>query len=92
MSTDDENSFNRCRDFLVEQRAQYYRELAELCCSSKAVFVGGEKSADSEIGIYLALAGAQNAPTALYEHFKQQRQTIAAASSLFNWRALPPYR
>ena len=92
MSSDDEIAFDHCRDFLVEQRAQYYRDLAELCCSSKAVFVGGEKSADSEIGIYRALAGPQNVPAALYQHFKQQRQTIAAASSLFNWRALPPYR
>ena len=92
MSTDNESAFDRCRDFLVEQRAQYYRDLAELCSSSNAVFVGGEKSADSELGIYQALAGPQNAPVALYEHFKQQRQTIAAASPLFNWRALPPYR
>jgi hypothetical protein len=92
ISADDEDAFTRCRDFLVEQRAQYYRDLAELCSDSKAVFVGGEKSADSEIGIFRALAGPQNAPAALYEHFKQQRQTIAAASSLFNWRALAPYR
>jgi len=92
MSTDKETAFNRCRDFLIEQRAQYYRDLADLCTSSKAVFVGGEKSADSELGIYQALGGPQNAPAALYEHFIQQRQSIAAASPLFNWRALPPYR
>jgi hypothetical protein len=92
ISADDEDAFKRCRDFLVEQRAQYYRDLAELCSDSKAVFIGGEKSADSEIAIYRALAGPQNAPAALYEHFNQQRQTIAAASPLFNWRALAPYR
>jgi hypothetical protein len=92
ISADDEDAFTRCRDFLVEQRAQYYRDLAALCSDSNAVFVGGEKSADSEIGIYRALSGPQNAPAALYEHFKQQRQTIAAASPLFNWRALAPYR
>ena len=40
MSTDKETAFNRCRDFLIEQRAQYYRDLADLCTSSKAVFVG----------------------------------------------------
>lgn len=92
MSADDEDAFNHCRDFLVEQRARYYRDLAQLCTSSGAVFVGGEKSADSELGIYRALGGPENAPTALYERFRQQRQTIAAASNLFNWRALAPYR
>jgi hypothetical protein len=92
MSSDDEAAFGHCRDFLVEQRAQYYRELAELCSSGKAEFIGGEKSADSEIAIYRALDGPQNAPAALYERFQQQRRTIAAASPLFNWRALPPYR
>ena len=92
MSSDDEAAFDQCRDFLVEQRAQYYRELAELCASGKAQFIGGEKSADSEIAIYRALDGPQNAPAALYERFQQQRRTITAASPLFNWRALPPYR
>jgi hypothetical protein len=92
MSTDDPAAFDQCRDFLVERRAQYYRELAELCASGGAEFIGGEKSADSEIAIYRALGGPQNAPSALHERFQQQRQTIAAASPLFNWRALAPYR
>jgi len=56
------------------------------------MFVGGEKSADSELGIYQALGGPEKAPAALYERFEQQRQTIAAASPLFSWRALTPYR
>jgi hypothetical protein len=92
MSADDEAAFGQCRDFLVEQRAHYYRELAELCASGNAEFIGGEKSADSEIAIYRALAGPRNAPAALYDRFRQQCRTIAAASPLFNWRALPPYR
>jgi len=92
MSADDDDAFKRCQDFLVEQRACYYRDLAQLCSDSGAVFVGGEKSADSELGIYQALGGPENAPAALYERFRQQRQTIAAASPLFNWRALAPYR
>jgi len=92
MSADDETEFARCREFLLQQRARYYRELAGLCADSNAVFVGGEKSADSELGIYLALDGPQNAPSALYRRFQQQRETIARASVLFNWRALPPYR
>ena len=92
MSADDETAFDECRDFLVEQRARYYRELAELCAQGNAEFIGGEKSADSEIAIYRALAGPQNAPAALYDRFRQQCRTIATASPLFNWRALPPYR
>jgi hypothetical protein len=92
MSADDDAEFDRCREFLLQQRARYYRDLAELCTDSNAVFVGGEKSADSELGIYRALDGPQNAPAALYRRFQQQRKTIARASVLFNWRALPPYR
>ena len=92
MSSDDAAAFAGCRSFLVEQRAQYYRELAQLCTSSAAEFIGGEKSADSEIGIYQALSGPEHAPAALYQQFQQQRQCIAAAADLFNWRALPPYR
>ena len=92
MSSDDDDAFERCRDFLVQQRARYYRQLSELCQSSKAEFIGGEKSADSEIGIYRALSGPEHAPATLYRRFRQQRETIAAAATLFNWRALPPYR
>jgi len=92
MSADDETAFGECREFLVEQRAQYYRELAALCAGGNAEFIGGEKSADSEIAIYRALAGPQHAPPALYDRFRQQCRSIAAASPLFNWRALPPYR
>lgn len=92
MSADDETAFLRCREFLIQQRAQYYRDMADFCAASNAVFVGGEKSADSEIGIYRALEGPQNAPAALYQRFLQQRHRIATASRLFNWRALPPYR
>ncbi len=92
MSANDEAAFQRCREFLLEQRAQYYRNLSDLCATSNAVFIGGEKSADSEIGIYLALGGPQNAPAVLYQRFQQQRHCIETASRLFNWRALPPYR
>lgn len=92
MSGDDAASFEACRDFLVEQRAMFYRELAQLCADGKAEFVGGEKTADSEIGIYRALGGPEHAPPALYRRFCRQRQTIAAAAAMFNWRALPPYR
>ena len=92
MSSDDETAFTRARCFLVEQRAVYYRQLAQLCDNSEAVFVGGEKSADSEIGIYRALGGPEHAPAALSERFQEQCTRIAAASTLFNWRTLEPYR
>ncbi|MCP4472873.1 MAG: FAD-dependent oxidoreductase [Gammaproteobacteria bacterium] len=92
MSSDDENAFNNGREFLIAQRARYYRDLASMCESSNALFIGGEKSADSEIAIYAALQGTQLAPAALFARFQQQRETVRAAARLFNWRALPPYR
>ena len=91
MSSNDEAEFEKARAFLVVQRAVYYRQLAELCDSSEAVFVGGEKSADSEIAIYAALGGPEHAPAALNERFRQQCDRIAMASTLFNWRTLEPY-
>jgi hypothetical protein len=91
MSSNDEAAFQQARDFLVEQRARYYRSLAALCKASSAIFVGGEKTADSELGIYRALGGPEHAPPALFNRFKQQRATIQAAAAMFNWRAPPPY-
>jgi len=91
MCSDDEDAFQQSRGFLVEQRAHYYRSLATLCESSNAVFVGGEKTADSELGIYHALGGPENSPPALFARFRQQRATIRAAAKMFNWRAPNPY-
>jgi hypothetical protein len=91
MSSDDEDAFQQSRNFLVEQRAHYYRSLATMCESSNAVFVGGEKTADSELGIYHALGGPENSPPALFARFRQQRTTIRAAAKIFNWRAPRPY-
>ena len=87
MSSDNKNAFEQGRDYLVEQRARYYRSLAALCDTSNAIFVGGEKAADSELGIYHALGGPENSPSALFNRFKQQRATIRAAAKMFNWRA-----
>ena len=52
MSSNDADAFARCREYLVEQRAQFYRDLVELCADGRAELVGGEKSADSEQAIY----------------------------------------
>jgi len=91
MSSDDEDAFAQSRHFLVEQRAHYYRSLATLCEFTNAVFVGGEKTADSELGIYQALGGPENSPPALFDRFSQQRATIKAAARIFSWRAPKPY-
>ena len=91
MSSDDEDAFAQSRRFLVEQRARYYRSLAALCESTDAVFVGGEKTADSELGIYRALGGPENSPAALFERFSLQQATIKAAAKTFSWRAPDPY-
>ncbi|MBT8438056.1 MAG: hypothetical protein KJP11_11830 [Gammaproteobacteria bacterium] len=92
MSSDNQTSFENGRDFLVEQRARYYRSLAALCDTDNAIFVGGEKAADSELGIYHALGGPEKSPSALFNRFKHQRATIRAAASKFNWRAPSLYR
>lgn len=91
LSSDDETAFRQARKFLIAERAHFYRALAALCRESDAIFVGGEKTADSEIAIFAALGGPQNAPAALYRRFQQQRECIGKAASMFNWRALPPY-
>ncbi len=91
MSSDDEAVFRRCRDYLLEQRAGYYRALAALCGAGGAEFIGGEKTADSELGIFRALGGPAKAPTALYQRFNRQRDTIRRAHRMFNWRAPEPY-
>ncbi|MDH3387165.1 MAG: hypothetical protein OEN02_04600 [Gammaproteobacteria bacterium] len=92
MSSDDDTAFARSRGFLVEQRAAYYRALAALCENGAATFVGGEKTADSELGIYAALGGPQNSPAALFERFRKQQATVRAARREFNWRAPETYR
>lgn len=92
MSSDDEAAFSSAREFLVEQRAGYYRALDSLCKSGNAIFIGGEKTADSELAIFSALGGPQNSPPNLFRRFQQQQATIVAASSMFNWRAPAPYR
>jgi len=91
LSSDHEIAFRQAREFLITERARFYRALAALCRDNDAIFVGGEKTADSEIAIFTALGGAQNAPAALYRRFQQQRACIAKAAHMFSWRALPPY-
>ena len=92
MSSDDDDAFGACREFLLQQRAEYYRALCALCDESGVEFVGGEKAADSERGIYQALGGPDRAPPALRARFEAQRARVRAASPRFNWRALAPYR
>ncbi len=91
MSSDDDAAFAACRDFLLRQRRHYFRALATLCSDTRAELIGGEKAADSERGIFRALGGPQQAPTALRARFERQRATVRAAAPCFNWRALEPY-
>ncbi len=91
LCADDAAEFARSRDFLREARAEYYREFARVCADGDGRFIGGEKTADSEIAIYAALGGPQNAPAELAGRFLRQRETVAKAQPMFNWRALEPY-
>jgi hypothetical protein len=87
MSSDDETEFRQAREFLVASRASYYRDLAALCETGAATFVGGEKTADSELAIFAALGGPERAPADLYRRYRLQRETVQGADSMFNWRA-----
>ncbi len=91
LCADDREAFERGREFLREARADYYRALAELCAAGGAEFIGGEKTADSEIAIFDALGGPENAPAELGSRFRQQQAAVRAAHPMFNWRALEPY-
>lgn len=91
LCADDRQAFDRGRAFLREARADYYRALAGLCAAGAAEFIGGEKTADSEIAIFDALGGPENAPAELGSRFRRQQATVRAAHPMFNWRALEPY-
>jgi len=91
ISSSDEDAFEQCREQLKVLREHYYRQLAALCEQTGARFIGGEKSADSEIAIFHALGGPQNCPSELLRKFERQRETIRAAATIFNWRAIAPY-
>lgn len=92
LSSDSETAFRRSCDFLRAQRAEFYCALAALCVSADAIFIGGEKTADSELGIYQAFGGPEHAPAALFARFRQQRATVSASAAMFNWRAPQLYR
>jgi hypothetical protein len=89
LSSDDEAEFRRAREFLIERRASYYRDLAALCETGAATFVGGEKTADSELAIFAALGGPERAPADLYRRYRLQRDAVRGADAIFNWRAPP---
>ena len=91
VGADDAATLERCREGLVELRARYYRELAAICERGGAEFIGGEKTADSEIAIFDALGGPEHAPAWLRRRFELRRDAIGAAPRLFSWRAPAPF-
>ncbi|MFT5218182.1 MAG: hypothetical protein ACI9LO_000413 [Planctomycetota bacterium] len=90
-SCDETSLFETAQNFVIEQRAIYYRGLKQLCDQHRALFIGGEKSADSEREMYHAFGGIESAPAKLREKFAYQTEQIKHSASSFNWRALPPY-
>lgn len=91
-SSNDAVLFETSRQFIIEQRAIYYRGLQQVCESTGALFIGGEKSADSERGILKAFDTIAQAPEILRDKYMGQCEQIKRADRMFNWRALPPYR
>ena len=72
-------------------RALFYKDLALACEQTSSIFIGGEKSADSENAMINAFGGIDKAPPALSAKADIQRQKVQNASVLFNWRAFPAY-
>ncbi|MEM7563659.1 MAG: hypothetical protein AAF353_11505 [Pseudomonadota bacterium] len=91
LSTDDPKAFDHCREQVIELRAEFYRRMTRLSQDGKARFIGGEKSADSEIAIFKALNGPENCSSDLRQKFELQRSTVKASHKSLNWRALAPY-
>ncbi len=88
---DDDSSYHQAKQYIHQQRDIFHRSLQEICLENDSIFIGGEKSAASELEIFAAFDGPENAPTALRKKFDRQVKVIRAASPKFNWRAIPPY-
>ena len=91
LACDDVEIFERAKLFVVAAREEFYRALRKICDDTGSVFVGGEKGAGSERGIFAAFGGPENAPEELRDKFHRQREAISEASVQFNWRASAPY-
>ncbi len=89
---DNEVEFKQAVETLDQHRDRYICQLAKLCEDTGSDFIGGEKSAGSEYEMLPAFGGIENAPPLLKQKAIRQIECIRAASPMFNWRAMKPYR
>lgn len=89
---EDESAYKQAVQFLDEQRYRYICQLAKLCEDTGCDFIGGEKSAGSEYEMLPVFGDIENAPLLLRQKAIHQKECIRAASPMFNWRAMEPYR
>ena len=87
MASDNRKALDRCHHELEQYKARFYQELKQICIATDSKFIGGEKGAASESEIIPALGGATQLPEHLAKKLSQQKNQIAKASALFNWRA-----
>ena len=92
LACDDAEIFKKAQDFVISARQNFYRTLRDICDETGSVFIGGEKGAGSERGIFPAFGGPENAPEELRHKFERQRVAIRAGSNIFSWRAPAIYR
>ena len=92
LACDDAEIFKKAEDFVISARQDFYHTLRDICDETGSVFIGGEKGAGSERGIFPAFGGAENAPAELKRKFERQRESIRGASTIFSWRAPAIYR
>ena len=91
LACDDPTIFKTAKNRVEEFRSEFYQQLNDLCQNSQSIFIGGEKSADSEHKMYAAFGGVANAPESMQLKFQQQVKAIQKASDKFSWRAFKPY-
>ena len=91
LACDDEIIYQQAIAEIQKMRNAFFCNLKALCDDTGSIFIGGEKGAGSEYALFSAFGDPEQAPAMLTEKFKRQRETIQNASSLFSWRAIPPY-
>ena len=91
-SCNDEALFIQAKSVIEDLRAEFYRNINEVCIQTHSEFIGGEKSADSEQKIYSSFDSLESVPANLQDRLHHQKRAIQAAAPSLRWRAFPAYR
>ena len=92
LSADTQEVMQEAVESATALRAEFYRQLGEMCETTGSRMIGGEKGADSEHAILRAFGNPALAPRELSDKFRRQSETVTASMRNFNWRAFELYR